>query len=152
MHNQRHCTQGLAHPSAASRCTLPSWSQPDSGGDRSWRSLCIRGFRYVFCTSVTGRESHQGKPGCYCSVKEHRSQLHQAVDVCPCYLGGMFSSWSWQCSVSDASGSDTRIETACLGSVSARLSPTCDVQLAERGRQHSHIVTMLSSGCHLCRC
>ena len=31
------------------------------------------------------------------------------------------------------------METACLGSVSPRLSPTCDVQLAERGRQHSHI-------------
>ena len=36
---------------------------------------------YVFCMSGICRESHQGKPGRYCSVKEHRSQLHQAVDV-----------------------------------------------------------------------
>ena len=47
-----------------------------------------------FCTSETGRESHQGRPGCYCSEEEHRSQLHRAVDVCPCYVGGMLSSWS----------------------------------------------------------
>ena len=46
---------------------------------------------WCFCTSATGRESHQGRPGCYCSEEEHRSQvgLHRAVDVCPCYLGGM---------------------------------------------------------------
>ena len=50
-------------------------------------------FSDVFCMSGICRESHQGKPGC-CSVNEHRSQLHQAVDVCPCYLGGMLSSWS----------------------------------------------------------
>ena len=105
-----------------------------------------------FCTSGTGRESHQVKPGCYCSEEEHRSQLHRAVDVCPCYLGGMLSSWSLQCSVSDASGSDSRIVTARLGSVAPQLSPRSDVQLADRGRQHSHIVSMLSSGCHLCRC
>ena len=37
MHTQRHCRQGLAHPSEASRCLLPSWSQPDNGGDHSWR-------------------------------------------------------------------------------------------------------------------
>ena len=47
-----------------------------------------------FCTSATGRESHQGRLGCYCSEEVHRSQLHRAVDVCPCYLGGMLSSWS----------------------------------------------------------
>ena len=147
MHTKWRCTQGLAHPSAASTCTLPTWSQPDSGGDRSWCSLYSGGFRGVFCTSATGRESHQGRPGCYCSEEEHRSQLHRAVDVCPCYLGGMLSS----CSVSDASGSGTRIETSCLGSVS-QLSPRSYVQLAERGRQHSHIASMLSSGCHLYRC
>ena len=94
MHTQRHCTQGLAHPSAASMCTFPSWSQPDSGGDRSWRSLCTGSFRDVFCMSGTGRESHQGKPGCYCSEEENRSQIHRAVDVCPCYLGGLLSLWS----------------------------------------------------------
>ena len=72
--------------------------------------------------------------------------------VCPCYLGGMLSSWFKQCSVSDASGSVTRIETACLGSVSPQHSPRSDVQLAERGIQHSHIASMLYSGCHLYRC
>ena len=35
------------------------------------------------------------RPGCYCSEEEHRSQVHRAVDVCHCYLGGMLSSWSY---------------------------------------------------------
>ena len=51
-------------------------------------------FDVFFYTSATGRESHQGRPGCYSSEEEHRSQVHRAVDVCPCYLGGMLSSWS----------------------------------------------------------
>ena len=101
-----------------------------------------------FCTSATGRESHQGRPGCYSSEEEHRSQVHRAVDVFACYLGGMLSS----CSVSDASGAGTRIETACLDAESPQFSPRSYVQLAERGRQHSHIASMLSSGCHLYIC
>ena len=38
-------------------------------------------FSRCFCTSMTGRELYP-------------SQLHRAVDVCPCYLGGMLSSSS----------------------------------------------------------
>ena len=45
----------------------------------------------MFCVR---RESHQGKPGCYCSEEKHCSQLHQAVDVFPCYVGAMLSLWS----------------------------------------------------------
>ena len=103
--------------------------------------------------SGTCRESHQGKPGCYCSVKEHRSQLHQAVDVCPCYFGECcrrgLSSTQFQTPAAQILG---RIKTACLGSVSPRLSPRSDVQFVERGRPHSHIASMLFSGCHLYRC
>ena len=49
---------------------------------------------WFFYASGTGRESHQGKPDCYCLEEEQRSQLHRAVDVCPCYLKGRLSSWS----------------------------------------------------------
>ena len=34
------------------------------------------GFRYVVCTTGTGRQSEQGKPGSYCSEEEHRSHIH----------------------------------------------------------------------------
>ena len=139
-------------PSAASRCMLTCSRQPDSGGDRSCRSLCSGCFLDVFCTSRADRQSHKGKPGCCYSEEEHCSQLHQAVYVYPCYLGGTLSSWSYRCSISDASGSATRIEIACIGSVSFQRSPRYDVQLVERGRQNSHIASMLSSGCHLYRC
>ena len=43
------------------------------------------------CTSATGRESHQGRLGCY---RSEEAAVHRAVDVCPCYVGGMLSSWS----------------------------------------------------------
>ena len=93
MHTQRHCRQGQAHPSAASRGMLPSWSQPDSGGDILCRCLCSGDFLDVLCTSGTGRKSHQGKPSWHCSEEEYRSQLHLTVDVFRCCLCDMLSLW-----------------------------------------------------------
>ena len=57
--------------------------------------------------SGTGRESHQCKPGCYCSEEEQRSQLKRFRDGYSMY---------W---------------------FSPRRSPRSDVQLAERGLRHS---------------
>ena len=86
-HTQRHCAQAPAHLSAAGASQTAEETVPGV-------HFALEAFEMFFCASGTGRESHQGKPGCYCSEEENRSQLHRAVDVCPCYLGGMLSSWS----------------------------------------------------------
>ena len=86
MHTQRHCRLELAHPSPGGVGQTAEEIVP--GVD-----FATDAFDMFFCTSETGRESHQGKPGCYCSEEQYRSQLHQSVDVYPCCLGGI-SSWS----------------------------------------------------------
>ena len=69
--------------------------------------FALEAFEMFICTSGTGRD-RQGKPGCYCSEEEPLSQLHRAVDVCSCYLGGMLSSWSSSAQFQTPSGSGTR--------------------------------------------